>query len=88
MNQALLSKQATEWNTPFPYGTIHAEIPGSSPAAVAIGSVQEKIAEEDLAGRGLDVGPTTTRTFVTCAEGQPELKVVSRYLAQTLICGG
>jgi 2'-5' RNA ligase len=57
MNQALLSKQAAEDNTPFPYGTIHAEIPGSSPAAVAIGSVQEKIAEEDLAGRGLDVGP-------------------------------
>jgi hypothetical protein len=23
MNQALLSKQATEDNTPFPYGTIH-----------------------------------------------------------------
>ena len=57
MNQALLSKQATEWNTPFPYGTIHAEIPGSSPAAVAIGSVQEEIAEEDLAGRGLNTGP-------------------------------
>jgi hypothetical protein len=57
MNQALLSKQATEDNTPFPYGTIHAEIPESSPAAAAISSVREEIAEEDLAGRGRDIGP-------------------------------
>jgi 2'-5' RNA ligase len=57
MNQALLSKQATEDNTPFPYGTIHAEIPESSPAAAAISSVREEIAEEDLAGRGRNIGP-------------------------------
>src|ERR1035437_5525989 len=57
MNPALLSKQATEENTPFPYGTIHAEIPESSPAAVAISSVREEIADDDLAGIGLDVGP-------------------------------
>ena len=57
MNQALLSKQATEESTPFLYGTIHAEIPESSPAAVAISSVREEIAEEDLAGRGLNTGP-------------------------------
>jgi 2'-5' RNA ligase len=57
MNQALLSKQAAEDNTAFPYGTIHAEIPDSSPAAIAISSVREEIAEEDIAGRGLDVGP-------------------------------
>jgi hypothetical protein len=43
MNQALLSKQATEENTPFPYGTIHAEIPGSSPAAVAIGLCKRRL---------------------------------------------
>jgi hypothetical protein len=36
MNLALLSKQATEENTLLPYGTIHAEIPSSSPAAVAV----------------------------------------------------
>jgi 2'-5' RNA ligase len=57
MNQALLSKQATEENTPFPYGTIHAEIPESSSAAGALASLQEAIAEEDLAGRGRDIGP-------------------------------
>src|ERR1017187_7653109 len=57
MNQALLSKQATEDNTPFPYGTIHAEIPESSPAAAAISSVREEIADDDLAGVGLSVGP-------------------------------
>ena len=57
MNQALLSNQATEENTSFPYGTFHAEIPESSPAAVAISSVQAEIAEEDLAGRGRDIGP-------------------------------
>jgi 2'-5' RNA ligase len=57
MNQALLSNQATEENTPFTYGTIHAEIPESSPAAVAISSVREEIADDDLAGIGLDVGP-------------------------------
>jgi 2'-5' RNA ligase len=56
MNQALLSKQAAEDNTPFPYGTIHAEIPECSPATVAISSVQAEIAEEDLAGRGKDIG--------------------------------
>jgi 2'-5' RNA ligase len=57
MNQAVLSKHATEENTPFPFGTIHAEIPSSSPAAIAIESVQKEIAEEDLAGRGRDIGP-------------------------------
>jgi 2'-5' RNA ligase len=57
MNQALLSKQAAEDNTPFPYGTVQAEIPESSPAAVAISSVREEIADDDLAGIGLDVGP-------------------------------
>jgi 2'-5' RNA ligase len=57
MNQVVLSKQAAEDNTPFPFGTIHAEIPESSPAAVAISSVREEIADEDLAGIGLDVGP-------------------------------
>ncbi len=57
MNQALMSKQAAEDNTPFPYGTVHAEIPESSPAAVAIDSVRFGIAEEDLAGRGRDAGP-------------------------------
>ena len=57
MNQVLLSKLAAEPNTPFPYGTIHAEIPESSPAAAALASAREEIAEEDLAGRGLDVGP-------------------------------
>jgi 2'-5' RNA ligase len=57
MSQILLSKHAAEDNAAFPYGTIHAEIPECSPAAVAISSVQEEIAEEDLAGRGLDVGP-------------------------------
>jgi 2'-5' RNA ligase len=56
MIQATLSKQAAKDNTPFPYGTVQAEIPESSPAAVAIALVQEEIAEEDLAGRGLDVG--------------------------------
>jgi hypothetical protein len=58
MNQALLSKQAAEQNSPFPYGTVQTEMPASSPAAVAIGYVHEEIAKGDLAGRGLDVGPT------------------------------
>ena len=57
MNHVLLSKQATEENAPFLYGTIHAEIPDSSPAAVALRLVQGEIAEEDLAGRGRDIGP-------------------------------
>jgi 2'-5' RNA ligase len=57
MNQALLSEQAAEDKTPFPYGTVQAEIPESSPAAAAISSVQAEIAEEDLAGRGQDIGP-------------------------------
>src|ERR1039457_5423828 len=57
MNQVLLSKQATEESPPFPYGTIHGEIPETSPAAAALASAREEIAEEDLAGRGLDVGP-------------------------------
>ena len=56
MNQVLLSKLAAEPNTPFPFGTVQAEIPKSSPAAVAISSVREEIANEDLAGLGLDVG--------------------------------
>jgi 2'-5' RNA ligase len=57
MNQALLSKQAAEDDTPFPYGTVQAEIPQSSPAAVALTSVRAEIAEKDLAGRGRDIGP-------------------------------
>ena len=57
MNQAFLSKLATEPNTPFPFGTIQAELPESSPAAVALASARNQIAEEDLAGRGLDIGP-------------------------------
>jgi 2'-5' RNA ligase len=57
MNQVLLSKLAAEPNTPFPFGTVQAEIPESSPAAVAISSMQGEIAEEDLAGRGRDIGP-------------------------------
>jgi 2'-5' RNA ligase len=57
MNQALLSKQVAERDTPFPYGTVQAELPESSPAAVALASVREEIAEEDLAGRGRDIGP-------------------------------
>ena len=57
MNQALLSKLAAEPSISFPFGTIHAEIPESSPAAAALASVREGIAQEDLAGRGLDVGP-------------------------------
>jgi 2'-5' RNA ligase len=44
-------------NTQFPFGTIQAEIPESSPAVVALRSVREDIAEEDLAGRGRDIGP-------------------------------
>ena len=57
MNQALLSTLAAEPNTLFAHGTVQAEIPRSSPAAVAICSVQAEIAEEDLAGRGRDIGP-------------------------------
>ena len=57
MNQVVLSKLADEPNTAFPYGTIHAEIPESSPAAVALASMRKEIAKEDLAGRGRDIGP-------------------------------
>lgn len=57
MDHTLPSVLAQETDTGFPFGTIHAEIPESSPAAVAIGTVLEEIAKEDLAGRGLDVGP-------------------------------
>ena len=57
MNQALLSKQAAEGNTPFPYGTVQAELSESSPAAIVLASVREEIAEEDLAGRGRNIGP-------------------------------
>ena len=46
MNQALLSKQAAEDNTAFLYGTVQAEIHKSSPAAVALASVLDGIAEE------------------------------------------
>jgi 2'-5' RNA ligase len=68
MIQATLSKQTTEENIPFPYGTIHAEIPECSPAAVAISSVQAEIAEEDLDGRGQDIGPPhiTLRYGIPC----------------------
>ena len=52
MNQALLSKHAAKDNAPFPYGTVQAEIPASSPAAVTLCSVRQQIDEEDLAGRG------------------------------------
>ena len=55
MIQATLSKQAAEDDTPFLYDTVQAEMPESSPAAVAISSVQAEIAEEDLAGRGQDI---------------------------------
>jgi 2'-5' RNA ligase len=57
MIQALLSKLADEPNTAFPYGTIHAEIPESSPAAVALRSIWEEIDDKDLAGRGRDIVP-------------------------------
>ena len=57
MDHTLPSKLAQEPDTAFPYGTIHTELPASSPAAVALRSVQGEIAEEDLDGRGLDVGP-------------------------------
>lgn len=39
------------------FGTIHAVLPGSSPAAQALTCVRNHIAEPDLAGRGLDTGP-------------------------------
>ncbi len=57
MNQALLSKQAAEDNTPFPYGTVQAELPESSPAAIALASAREQIAQEDLACSAPDTGP-------------------------------
>jgi 2'-5' RNA ligase len=57
MSQVLLSTLAAEPNILFAYGTVQAEIPGSSPAAVALRSVQRDIAEKDLAGRGRDIGP-------------------------------
>jgi 2'-5' RNA ligase len=57
MSQALLSKQAAEDNSPFPYGTVQAVIPASSPSIVALASVLDEIAEEDLDGRGRDIGP-------------------------------
>jgi 2'-5' RNA ligase len=57
MRQALLSKPEAEPITPFPFGTIHAEIPESSSAAVALASIRAEIAEADLAGRGGDIGP-------------------------------
>jgi 2'-5' RNA ligase len=57
MSQVLLGKLADEPNILFAYGTVQAEIPGSSPAAVALRSVQRDIAEKDLAGRGWDIGP-------------------------------
>ena len=57
MNHTLPSKLAQEPDTAFPYGTIHAEFPASSLAAAALRTVQGEIAEEDLDGRGLDVGP-------------------------------
>jgi len=44
-------------SNPFPFGTIQAELPESCPVAVALASVRKQIAEEDLAGRGLDIGP-------------------------------
>jgi hypothetical protein len=57
MDHTLPSKLAQEPDSAFPYGTIHTELPASSPAAIALRSVQGEIAEEDLDGRGLDVGP-------------------------------
>jgi 2'-5' RNA ligase len=58
MNRAPLSRRAAGPNAPFLFGTIHAEIPESSPAAAVLTSVRDSIAEEDLAGRGRDIGPS------------------------------
>lgn len=57
MNQALLSNQTVEDSAPFPYGTVQAELPESSPAALALASVREEIAAEDLACSSPDTGP-------------------------------
>lgn len=56
MDHTLPSELAQEPDAAFPYGTIHTELPASSPAAIALRFVQGKISEEDLDGRGLDVG--------------------------------
>jgi 2'-5' RNA ligase len=58
MNKAPVSRRAAGSNAHFLFGTIHAELPDSSPAAVVLESVRKAIAEEDLAGRGLDIGPS------------------------------
>lgn len=58
MKKAPPSRRAAGPNAPFLFGTIHAEIPESSPAAGALNSLRHAIAEEDLAGRGLDIGPS------------------------------
>lgn len=58
MTLAHPSRRTTDPHAPFLLGTIHAELPDSSPAAVVLASLRANIAEEDLAGRGLDTGPT------------------------------
>lgn len=58
MNKAPLSRRAAGPNAPFLFGTIHAEVPESCPAAAVLASVRKAIAEKDLAGRGLDIGPS------------------------------
>jgi 2'-5' RNA ligase len=58
MNKTPVSRRAAGPNAPFLFGTIHAELPESSPAATVLASLRKAIAEEDLAGRGLDIGPS------------------------------
>jgi 2'-5' RNA ligase len=57
MTQAQLSRRIAEPDSHFLFGTIHAILPESSPAARVLARLRNQIAEEDLAGRGLDTGP-------------------------------
>jgi 2'-5' RNA ligase len=56
MKHALLSKQAVGDNSPFLFGTVQANIPESSAAAVALASTLDRIAEEDLDLSGRNIG--------------------------------
>lgn len=53
-----VSRRSAAPNAPFLFGTIHAELPESSPAVAMLATLRNAIAEGDLAGRGLDIGPS------------------------------
>jgi 2'-5' RNA ligase len=85
MNQARPSRRTSEPNAPYLFGTIHAVLPESSPAAAVLAGVRSQIAEADLAGRGLDTGPIHI-TLRYGVQGDDISAIKSMLAAHTPIC--